>query len=69
VTKLKAVTLPAKFIGFSEETRTESREIVRRCPDITRAREVLGYTPAMDIDAGLHSVISFREGLSRSKAR
>jgi UDP-glucose 4-epimerase len=61
VTRLRGISLPPDFIGFSAETRTESREITRRCPDISRAQSVLGYAPVMDLDDGLKSVIDHRQ--------
>jgi len=39
----------------------------RRCPDITRAREVLGWQPTVDLEEGLrHTIDYFRNDLSRT---
>ena len=65
VAKLEGISIPAQFIDFSEETRIESREITRRCPDISRAQSVLGYMPSVDIDTGLQSVLVHRKTLPR----
>lgn len=31
----------------------------RRCPDIAKAREVLGWTPLVDLDDGLHRTVNY----------
>lgn len=42
---------------------------VRRCPDITRARELLGWEPVVDLTAGLNNtIVWFRELLGISAA-
>jgi nucleoside-diphosphate-sugar epimerase len=39
----------------------------RRCPDITRAREVLAWQPNVDLEEGLrHTIDYFRHDLSRT---
>jgi nucleoside-diphosphate-sugar epimerase len=39
----------------------------RRCPDITRAREVLGWQPTVDLEDGLrHTIDYFQNDLSRT---
>jgi nucleoside-diphosphate-sugar epimerase len=43
----------------------EHDPVVRRCPDLTRARALLGYEPRVDLDSGLASTISWYEGRSR----
>jgi UDP-glucose 4-epimerase/UDP-glucuronate decarboxylase len=35
--------------------------IPRRCPDISRARELLGYEPRIDLDAGLTATLAWYE--------
>ncbi|NNK68763.1 MAG: SDR family oxidoreductase [Rhodobacteraceae bacterium] len=46
-----------------------SDDPTQRQPDITRANEVLGWTPAIDLEAGLNrSIPYFRDALKRSKA-
>ncbi len=40
----------------------------RRCPDITKAREVLGWSPQVDLTTGLQRTVDYyRELLSREK--
>jgi UDP-glucose 4-epimerase len=38
--------------------RSPSREIRARCPDISRARAILGWTPRIDLDHGLRETIA-----------
>ena len=39
----------------------------RRCPDITRARTLLGWAPRVDLDEGLRASLDyFRSELTRS---
>ncbi len=52
---------PVEFLAGREE------EVNRRCPDITRARQVLGWEPAVPLEAGLKQTIEWiREQLSLS---
>lgn len=40
-----------------EPKEAENDPIARRCPDITRARELLGYEPQVDLDTGLSKTL------------
>jgi UDP-glucuronate decarboxylase len=42
---------------------------VRRRPDITRARKLLGWEPRIPIDDGLRSTIEYFEGVLRARGR
>lgn len=42
---------------------------VRRCPNIDRARSVLGWEPTVDLDDGLRKTIEYFEGYLRSTKR
>jgi nucleoside-diphosphate-sugar epimerase len=33
--------------------------VLRRCPDLTRARELLGYEPRVDLERGLDLTLSW----------
>lgn len=48
--------LKLKFIPFSE-IFGQYRDITRRCPDLTRAREVLGYSPQVSFEDALKITI------------
>lgn len=42
---------------------------VRRCPNIDRARSVLGWEPTVELDDGLRKTIAYFEGYLRSTTR
>jgi dTDP-glucose 4,6-dehydratase len=44
------------IIPDDERTRDDPK---RRCPDITRAREHLGWAPAVDLRDGLESTVAY----------
>ena len=57
VTMLELAQTVIRVTGSSERARVRSaaRPTTRRCgsPDITRAREVLGWAPEIDLEEGL----------------
>lgn len=68
ITTLVGRPIQAELAGFSAQTRSESREIVRRRPDISKAQATIGYAPEIDLDAGLMSVIEHRRRLRTGKS-
>ncbi|MEO6847209.1 MAG: NAD-dependent epimerase/dehydratase family protein [Chthoniobacterales bacterium] len=51
-----------KIAGVNCEIRTEAAShdpINRRCPDISRARELIGYKPSVTLDEGLASTMAW----------
>ena len=63
--------LTIKLTGSKSELRYEALPVddpTRRCPDITRAKELLGWEPRVGIDEGLTNTIAyFREYLTRAR--
>ena len=43
----------------SEDKEYLTDNPVRRCPDLTKARTLLGYAPSIDIDEGMRRTLSF----------
>jgi len=72
VTVLELAQRIAKLLGIPEESIVH-RELpvddpTRRRPDITRAQEVLGWSPTLPLDEGLkHTVEYFKEQKKREK--
>ena len=48
---------PAKIKLIPYETFGKYEDVMRRIPDITRAREVLGFEPKVDLEEGLRKTI------------
>jgi UDP-glucuronate decarboxylase len=59
-----------KMTGSSSELRYEDLPVddpTRRCPDITRAKQVLGWEPRVNIEEGLkHTIAYFRDYVKRA---
>ena len=68
ITTLAGRPIQAELAGFSAETRSESREIVRRRPDIAKAQKQIGYAPEVGLDEGLMSVIERRRRIRTGDA-
>jgi UDP-glucose 4-epimerase len=49
--------LEPKFIPFTQSDRKVEREIAARYPDISKAQEVLGYQPSVDLDTGIRRML------------
>jgi UDP-glucose 4-epimerase len=47
-----------KFVSFEEAYEANFEEIMRRMPDITRARDLIGFSPRFDLDAILSEIIA-----------
>ena len=47
-----------KFVPFEDSNRQRSREIINRIPDITKAREILGFEPSISLNEGIKSFLS-----------
>jgi UDP-glucose 4-epimerase len=64
---LSGLALEPSFVPFHESDRSATREIHFRVPDLTRARRLLGYEPAISLEEGLQQLISCaRSTASRS---
>jgi UDP-glucuronate decarboxylase len=42
---------------------------VQRCPDISRARDILGWEPHVPLDTGLERTIAYFDRLLRESSR
>ena len=54
---LNCAKLKPKVIPLQKSDRSEEREINRRIPDISKAKEVLGYEPVVSLDEGIKKTI------------
>lgn len=45
--------LELTYLDLNKSDRSHEREIVKRIPDISKARDILGYTPAISLDTGI----------------
>jgi len=50
-----------KHLQFRDTDRSKLREIFVRIPDITLAKEVLGYEPKVTLEQGIKKIIEYRE--------
>ena len=69
-TMLELAELVLKATGSKSEVRHEplpSDDPARRCPDITRARSLLGWEPRVPLAAGLEKTIAFFESVLRER--
>jgi UDP-glucose 4-epimerase len=57
VIKISKKDVTPLFIKMKESDRKAEREIVRRIPDLSKAKEVLGYQPNISLDDGIAKVI------------
>ena len=59
-----------KMTGSSSQLHYEDLPVddpTRRCPDITRAKQVLGWEPRVSIEEGLkHTIAYFRDYVKRA---
>jgi dTDP-glucose 4,6-dehydratase len=69
LTVLQLAELIRSLAGSSSEISFTGRPVDDpnvRCPDISVAREVLGWEPKVALDAGLRTTISWARGRGRS---
>jgi UDP-glucose 4-epimerase len=57
-----------KFVSFEEAYEANFEEIMRRVPDIGRAREFIGFSPRFGLDAILREIIAEQRDLSAQEA-
>jgi UDP-glucuronate decarboxylase len=55
-TQVLRLTGSTSKLSFQELPQDDPKQ---RCPDITRAREVLGWAPTVDLTAGLEQTIAY----------
>ena len=51
-----------KFVPLDKSDRSEKREIFKRIPDITKARNLLNYEPEITLKEGIMKVIEYMKG-------
>ncbi len=54
---LSGKDMEVKFLSAKDSDRQKAREILRRIPDISKARAVLGYEPRISLSEGIMSII------------
>lgn len=58
---LSKKNVPIQFIPMDDSDRDKEREIQKRVPDISRAKNILGYTPKISLDEGILDVMKFKK--------
>ena len=58
--------LPIEYIEMKNADREASREIFMRRPDISKAREILGYEPTVSIREGIRRLIDKADSIPES---
>jgi UDP-glucose 4-epimerase len=53
-----------RFVPVKEFYGEDFQDVLRRVPDLTRAREVLGYQPRVDLPSGVHRTLSYYRSLA-----
>jgi UDP-glucose 4-epimerase len=51
-----------RFVSYEEAYEEGFEDMPRRVPDVTRAKDLIGFAPKHDLDAILHSVIAEQRG-------
>ncbi|MCK4901812.1 MAG: NAD-dependent epimerase/dehydratase family protein [Thermoplasmatales archaeon] len=57
IIKISEKDLKPEFVPMEKSDRTEKREIIKRIPDISKAREILDYEPNISLDEGIRRTI------------
>ncbi len=55
-----------KFIPFEESNRNRT-EIMKRIPDINKAKKILNYSPKITLDEGIKKVVKHRKEINSDK--
>jgi UDP-glucose 4-epimerase len=56
---LVGATVPLSFVGYEEYYGPSFEDTRRRVPDVTRARELLGWAPTVELDEGLSRTLEW----------
>ena len=59
VISLAGRNMEPKFISLGSSDRKETREISKRIPDISKARDILAYEPSVSLSEGILRVIEY----------
>ena len=54
---LSGKELTVKLIDMKNSDRTNEREIIKRIPDISKAKRILRYSPKISLDEGLKTIL------------
>ena len=52
-----------KFVSFGESKRNRT-EIMKRIPDIEKAKKILNYSPKISLDEGIQKVVKYRKEIN-----
>ena len=55
-----------KFVPFEESNRNRT-EIMKRIPDINKAKKILNYSPKITLDEGIEKVVKYRKEINSNK--
>ena len=55
-----------KFVPFEESNRNRA-EIMKRIPDINKAKKILNYSPKITLDEGIEKVVKYRKEINSDK--
>ncbi len=61
VIKISGKDIKPDYVPMEDSDRTEKREIVKRIPDISKAKEILGYEPKISLDEGIRKTLNQNE--------
>jgi UDP-glucose 4-epimerase len=60
---------PVRIERIPYESFGKYEDVMRRVPDITRARELLGFEPKVDLESGLRETIRWQAALRQARPR
>ena len=55
-----------EFVPFEESNRNRT-EILKRIPDINKAKKILNYSPKITLDEGIKKVVKYRKEINSDK--
>jgi UDP-glucose 4-epimerase len=69
VKALAGSTSPVAFVPYDEAYGDGYEDLPRRIADISKARAVVGYTPEVDLDQTIESVIAYERARANRRSR
>ena len=61
IIKISKKELSVKLVPFNKADRTKKRDINKRIPDISKAKELLDYEPKIHFDEGVKRVMESKD--------
>mgnify|MGYP006282397803 CR=1 FL=1 len=61
IIKISGKDIKPEYVPMEKSDRTQKREIIKRMPDISKARKILGYEPKISIDEGIKKTLDQEE--------